>query len=210
MSKNPAPDQRSVADLLHERLLSLPFDAYVRLVALLLERLGYENVTPAGRTDWKGRNHSGGVDLVAFLHGGLTPRRVVIQIKQFDRCSRVFQRHVDELCGVAIRCRASEALLITTGPESSAIHFDSLISPLLPIRLISGEALLALLIEKHVGVTSEGEVDHVLLDRLTRTAKGNGREDCPGRPEVVVSVEMVAHSKKGRKVLQRASFLTPA
>lgn len=210
MSKSSISDQRSVADLLHERILSLPFDAYVRLVALLLERLGYEKVTPAGRTDWKGRNHSGGVDLVAFLPGGMTPRRVVIQIKQFDRYSRVFQRHIDELCGVAIRCRASEALLITTGPESSAIHFDSLISPLLPIRLISGDVLLALLIDKQVGVTSEGEIDHPLLDRLTCTAKGNGREDCPGRPEVVVNVEMVAHSKKGRKILQRASFLTPA
>ena len=210
MSKKLPPDQHSVVDLLHERILSLPFDAYVRLVALLLERLGYENVAPAGRTDWKGRNHSGGVDLVAFLPGGLTPRRVVIQIKQFDRSSRVFQRHIDELCGVAIRCRASEALLITTGPASSAIHFDGLISPLLPMRLIDGEQLLTLLIEKQVGVTPAGEIDHALLDRLTRTAKGNGREDCPGRPEVVVNVEVVAHSKKHRKVLQRASFLTPA
>ena len=210
MSKNSAPDQRSVADVLHERILSLPFDAYVRLVALLLERLGYENVTPAGRTDWKGRNHSGGVDLVAFLPSGLTPRRVVIQIKQFDRDSRVFQRHVDELCGVAIRCRASEALLITTGPASTSIHFDGLISPLLPMRLIDGEQLLTLLIDKHVGVTHEENIDQSLLDRLTRMAKGNSREDCPGRPEVVVNVEVVAHSKKRQKVLQRASFLTPA
>ena len=116
--------QLPIPEQLHERLLELPFDAYARLIALLLERLGYENVVAAGRSDWKGRNHSGGIDLLAALPGGLTPRRVVVQLKQFDSTSRLFQRHIDELCGVAIRSRASEALLLTTGPVSSSSAFE--------------------------------------------------------------------------------------
>lgn len=196
--------------VLYQRLLQLPFDAYARLIALLLGHLGYQQVALAGRTDWKGRNHSGGVDLTAILPGGLTPRRVVVQIKQFDSVSRVFQRHIDELCGVAIRSRASEAILITTGPVSSSVHFDQLASPLLPIRLIDGAKLLALLEEHRVGVTPEDMVDEDLLNRLTRTARGNSREDCPGRPEVLVNVEVVARTKQRQVTLKRARLLTPA
>ena len=199
---HPLSKHATVPELLHQRLLELPFDAYARLIALLLERLGYEKVVAAGRTDWKGRNHSGGTDLLAALPGGLTPRRVVVQLKQFDSTSRLFQRHIDELCGVAIRSRASEALLITTGPVSSSIHFEDLISPLLPIRLIAGDQLLALLVQHGVGVTKDGALDVALFDHLTRTAKGNSRDDCPGRPEVFVSpevlvtLEVVSRSKK--------------
>ena len=206
-----------IPDILHQRLLDLPFDAYARLIALLLERLGYEKVIPAGRTDWKGRNHSGGVDLLASLPGGFTPRRVVIQIKQFDRDSRVFQRHIDELCGVAIRSRASEALLITTGPVSSAIHFDELVSPLLPIRLIAGDSFLALLAQHGVGVTKEGRIDVALLDRLSHVATGNSRSDCQDsrqggsdHPQVLVTVEVLSHPKKRKTTHSRASRTSPA
>ena len=199
-------------DPLLPHLLELPFDAYLRLVALLLERLGYKEVEQAGRTDWKGRNRFGGFDLLAtrpdlftVLPGGIAPRRSVVQVKQFDKKTRVFQRHVDELRGAAIRAGASEAILLTTGLVSSVIDTKALASPILPVRLIGGGELLTLLREHHVGVTETGEVDHALLERLTSEARGNGRGDCQtsatmeadnGKPDLTLTVEILAYSKK--------------
>lgn len=205
---NSAPPD--LYDRLRNALLWLPFDAYVRLIGLLLSRLGYESVTPSARTNWKGHNHAGGIDLFATLPGGLTPRRVVVQVKQFDAASKVFQRHIDELCGVAIRSRASEALLLTSGPASPSIHFDKLLSPLLPVRLIAGDQLLALLVECGVGVTPEGDLDDALLSRLTRESRGNRRGDSSASREVVVTVEVLSRSGRGAATLQRARLLAPS
>ena len=176
---------------------------------MLLSRLGYESVTPSGRKNWKGHNHAGGIDLVATLPGGLTPRRAVVQVKQFDAASKVFQRHIDELCGAAIRSRASEAILLTSGSASPSIHFESLLSPLLPIRLIAGDKLLALLMENCVGVTPDGGLDEALLSRLTRESRGNHRENSSARREVVVTVEVLSLSRRGAATLQRARLLAP-
>lgn len=200
--------QSIIREKLRQQLLTLPFDAYAQVIARLLLNLGYQEVQLAGRTDWKGRNHSGGSDLVATLPGGLTPRRVVIQLKQFDRHSRIFQRHIDELCGVAIRSRASEAVLLTTGPLSPSIKTEALVSPLLPIRLIEGEQLLTHLIQQGIGVLPGGEaVDLELFNRLRQSATGNSRLHSPkqihtskqtqGRPaEVTVRVEVLAPHQK--------------
>lgn len=201
-----------VQDPLLPHLLELPFDAYLQIVALLLERLGYKDVEQAGRTDWKGRNRFGGFDLLAtrpdlftVLPGGIAPRRSVVQVKQFDKKTRVFQRHVDELRGAAIRAGASEAILLTTGLVSSVIDARALSSPILPVRLIGGGELLTLLREHLIGVTEKGELDHALLDRLTSQARGNGRGDCQtglavcddeGKPDLKLTVEILAYSKK--------------
>ncbi|MGC4044870.1 MAG: restriction endonuclease [Armatimonas sp.] len=189
MSSTPVP----LVDRLHERLLKLPFDAYVRLVGLLLIRLGYEGVTPAGRTNWKGRNRDGGVDLLASLPGSLTARGIVVQVKQFDRNSRVFQRHIDELRGVALRQRASEALMLTSGPISSA-----LLSPMelegdvvAPVRVIDGEQLLNLLILHSLGVREDETLDEALLARLIEESEGNSRADSPKKEGLRLRLEVM-------------------
>lgn len=183
---------------LHGRLLILPFHGYARLLGMLLEKLGYHNVQLSGRTDWKGRNRAGGFDLIATLPGGIAPRQVVIQVKQFDQRGRIFQRQIDELRGVALRHRASEAILITTGPVSPSIKSQELEESALPVRLIGKDVLLALLIEHQVGIRRDGVLDEALLDRLTREASGNSRTDCPGRPDLLLQVELIAIPKTGR------------
>jgi hypothetical protein len=175
---------------LHQRLLALPFDAYLKLVSLALTRLGYQDIALAGRTDWKGHNRAGGFDLIATLPGGLHPRRVVIQAKQFDAASRIFQRQADELRGVAIRAGATEALLVTSGPISRAIDRTALEFPLAPVRLIGGDDLLSLLIRFQIGVLPGGELDEDLFRRLESAATGNRPGDCSGSTELLLTVSL--------------------
>jgi hypothetical protein len=185
-----------IPNKLHQRLLELPFDAYLKLLSLLLARLGYQDVRLAGRTDWKGRNKSGGYDLTASLPGGLYPRRIVIQAKQFGEDSRIFQRHADELRGAAIRVSAAEAMLITSGPLSKSIDVVGLCLPILPVRIVGGEQLLELLVKHQIGVTPSGELDEVLFHELEREATGNRQSDCLGSSELLLTVALKRVPKK--------------
>jgi len=158
-------------------MLALPFGAFVRCLADLLDALGYVDVRPAGRTQWKGRNQAGGCDIEAGLPSGLGHRRVVVQVKQFGPDQRVYQRAVDELRGVALREWAGEALLLTTGPVSLAIREPA--GVLVPVRLLGDGALLDALIGNGVGVrvtNGKWSVDGAYFDRLTREC----RADRPG------------------------------
>ena len=115
MSATPEP----IADLLRSRLLALDFPAFARCVCHLMDALGYEDAHLAGRREWKGYNRpgGGGYDLEATLPGGMAPRRVIAQIKQYDTLA-VHQRSVDELRGACLRAGAAEGLLVTTSAFS--------------------------------------------------------------------------------------------
>ena len=184
-----APTPGTVADRLRRRLLALSYPDFARCVCALLETLGYEDARPAGRSAWKGYNRpgGGGYDIEASLSGGLAPRRVVGQIKQFDGLN-VHQRSVDELRGACLRAQASEALLVTTSAFSDVVRKQAA-SPepigglIAPVRLIDGKELLALLIRRRVGVRERGpsrqgrgglELDEEFFARMV------GPETAPG------------------------------
>ena len=148
---------------MRRRLLALDYPAFARCVCVLLEALGYEEARPAGRQEWKGYNRpgGGGYDLEAVLSGGLVPRPVVAQIKQFDGL-RVHQRSVDELRGACLRAGAAEALLITTSAFSDVVRRraaspDPSQALVAPVRLIDGQELLGLLIRHRLGVVERGQ-----------------------------------------------------
>lgn len=173
-----APTPGTIADLLRRRLLALDYSDFARCVCLLLEVVGYEDAVLAGRHAWKGYNHpgGGGYDLEAVLPGGLIPRRVIAQIKQYDSL-QVHQRSVDELRGASLRTRAAEALLITTSAFSKVVRGSEIAGSLAglpdiagplgaPIRLIDGKELLGLLIRHRLGVRerNRGGVLHLEID----------------------------------------------
>ncbi len=152
------PTPGTIADRLRRRLLALDYPAFARCVCALLETLGYEDARPAGRREWKGYNRpgGGGYDLEAFLPGGMAPRRVVAQIKQFDALA-VHQRSVDELRGACLRAGAAEALLVTTSAFSDVVRKQAALPDrpgalVAPVRLIDGQELLGLLIRHRLGV----------------------------------------------------------
>ncbi len=154
-----------------ERLRVLPFDAFTQVAAMVLERLGYQDIQPAGRTDWKGRNRQGGVDLTATYRSATGKRNVAFQLKQFHPKLRIFQRTVDELRGVCLRQGASEGMLITTSGYSPTIIGTH--DTLAPLYLMGGEELALLLRQYHIGVTRTGKLDESFFKRLECESQGN-------------------------------------
>jgi Restriction endonuclease len=205
MSSNNSNSSGDIFSLLSARLLSLPYDAYLQVITLLLSRLGYQDVCPSGRLDWKGRNKGGGYDLIASLSEGLRPRRVIVSAKQFDKSNRIFQRQVDELRGTAIRAGANEALLITSGIFSPAIDRNALSSPVAPVHLIDGNELIAELVLHDIGIIQIGEgvaqssaIDEAFFSKLEREAIGNSQSDCVGTTELLLTVSLNRVPKSNR------------
>lgn len=200
----------AVRSRLRERLLSLPFDGFARVVAILLKRSGFVDIRLVGRRSYRGRNgHTAGVaagfDLAAaspvpdMLAAGGDARPAIVALKQYPPGTRVWQKQVDQLRGTALRVGASEALLVTTSsfPPSvsegqESIHNPAAVAVLrsraVPqVRLIDGEALLTLLIRHRVGVT-EGDAAKVAFYREPDDLPGDDEidflPDAPGEPEV--------------------------
>jgi hypothetical protein len=179
---------------LRERLLSLNYHAFARCMALLLIRMGYEDVRLAGRTDWKGKNKEGGYDLEANLPvgpgGALGRRRVLVQVKQFDTHQAVHHRTVDQLRGACLRVGAGECLLVTTEPLAPSVDRSPLrlFEPTVaPVRFLPDDALLERMLVHRVGVFEEpGDspdkparygVDEAFFDGLECNHAGNSREE---------------------------------
>lgn len=179
-----------VRDELRERLLALPFAAFLRCVADLMEASGYTDVQVSSRKDWRGRNGkdgSGGLDLTARLSVGGVARRIIVQAKQFDESQRVFLSQVDALRGVCLRAGATEGLLLTTGPVSSRVPRQLLATAsFVPVRVLDGDELLDLLIAYRIGVWQESweegqaryGLDEAYFKGLEAAPDGNSRADC--------------------------------
>ena len=189
----PHPDGTTLlAGRLRRRLLALDYPAFARCVCALLEALGYEEARPAGRQEWKGYNRpgGGGYGLEALLPGGLAPRRVVAQIKQFDALA-VHQRSVDELRGACLRAGATEALLVTTSAFSEVVRRHALApdplgalyssASVAPVRLIDGEELLGLLIRHHIGVRERARSGIRRLEIGRLQGNRSGGKGSPGK-----------------------------
>lgn len=228
----PAPDAggTGLSGQLRKRLLALDYPDFARCVCRLLEALGYEDARPAGRDEWKGYNRpgGGGWDLEASLAGGIAPRRVVAQIKQYDGLN-VHQRSVDELRGACLRAGASEGLLVTTSGFSEVVRkaaaSSGLAALVAPIRLIGGEELTALLIRHRIGVRRRGPVgkrrsdtdrletdglDGLGIDELEidetffasmaiPQMERRHRHSCPTLPGLRVSIQILSRPRPGER-----------
>lgn len=111
-------------------------------------------------------------------------RKVIVQLKQYGPDLQVHQRCVDELRGTCLRVGASEAILITTSGFSHVVQEQAAAlarekTPLAPVHLVDGSALLRALVAHQVGVTHNTDgtahVDAAYFDALTETCPGNAR-----------------------------------
>jgi hypothetical protein len=125
----PSPSPAAVIAALH-RLSPSEFE---RLVAALLQALGFTNVQVTGGVDDRG------VDIIGHDPEG---RLVAVQCKRFAPTSTVNALTVQHLVGMAIKRKAHRAMLVTTGSftgpaRTQAEDFD--------IELIDGLRLASLL-----------------------------------------------------------------
>ena len=184
--KNPtiiSLESTLTTDILLQRLCTLPFDAFTLTIAQLLDKLGYQDIQPAGRTDWKGRNRAGGIDLTASYVSAAGKRNIAFQLKQFHPTQRLFQRAVDELRGVCLRQGAAEGMLITTSGYSPTITGTQ--GTVAPLYLMGGEELALLLRQYRIGVTKDGKLDEGFFKRLERESRGN-RPGVTMKPEALM------------------------
>ena len=181
------------------QLLALPYRSFLQVILHLLTAEQYEEVHPAGRAEFVGRNHAGGWDMEALLTASnrlddsqnRTP--CIVQAKQFDHLE-VQQRTVDELRGCCLRAGASQGLLITTSRFSPVARRAAEASAIVPILLVDGERLLDLLVRHRLGILQDKrgrwQVDSSFFQSLAaeadvphKSAERSNRAECFNKPE---------------------------
>ena len=125
-------------------LLEMDSYKFEELVKLLLEEMGYENVTTTSATNDKG------VDVVGTIELGISAVREVIQVKRHK--GTINRPVLDQLRGSLHRFNAVRGTIITTGRFSKGVEEAAFERGAPPITLIDGEKLLDLLLKNEIGV----------------------------------------------------------
>ena len=129
---------------LFEYLAAMDPFKFEELIKLLLEEMGYEEVTVTSATNDKG------VDVVAYIELGISSVREVIQAKRHK--GSINRTVMDQLRGSLHRFEAVRGTIITTGRFSSGVQQAAFERGAAPITLIDGEKLLDLLMDHQIGV----------------------------------------------------------
>jgi restriction system protein len=125
-------------------LLEMDAFKFEELIKLLLEEMGYENVTTTSPTNDKG------VDVIGTIELGISAVREVIQVKRHK--GTINRPVLDMLRGSLHRFNAVRGTIITTGRFSKGVEEAAFERGAAPITLIDGEKLLDLLIKHGIGV----------------------------------------------------------
>jgi restriction system protein len=125
-------------------LLEMDAFKFEELIKLLLEEMGYDNVTTTSPTNDKG------VDVIGTIELGISAVREVIQVKRHK--GTIGRPVLDMLRGSLHRFNAVRGTIITTGRFSKGVEEAAFERGAAPITLIDGEKLLDLLIKNEIGV----------------------------------------------------------
>lgn len=148
-------------EALHQALCQMTPLQFERLIAELLEVMGYQDVEltkPSGDL---------GVDVVANVQVGITTVREVVQVKRMTHTT-LTRPFIDQLRGALPYHKAIRGTLITLGRFAKNCAEAALFPGASPITLIDGERLLELLIAHEVGIRKRSiemlEVDFALVE----------------------------------------------
>ncbi len=150
-----------------------PF-TFENLIKLLLERMGYDNVTTTSPTN------DGGVDVIANIQMGISQVREVVQVKRYK--GNVDRPVLDNLRGVLHRFDAVQGTILTTGGFSKRAKEAAFERGAAPITLIDGERLLDLLIEYGIGIRKR-QVEYFEFDESDLTQLESKAENGPVETE---------------------------
>lgn len=136
---------RLVREALRGKLLAMEPNQFEVLVAELLEKLGYEDVTVTGRSGDKG------IDVTAVLTlGGITSVKTVVQVKRFKTGNNIPGAIITQLRGSAQVDQ--RGLVITTSDFTKDAVVESSAFGKTPVALVNGEKLLDLLFSNEIAV----------------------------------------------------------
>jgi len=143
-------------ELLKELLHSMDPIQFEYLVADLLQKIGYENVTVTKPSGDKG------VDVIANLTvGGITNVKTVIQVKRYAPSNKISGAVITQLRGSA---EVDQRGLVITTSDFTKDGIEEAEAPnKMPVSLVNGEKLIQLLIKYNVGVKKE-TLDLLSLD----------------------------------------------
>jgi restriction system protein len=159
-----------VRQQLHTRLRRIPPPAFEDLIGALLVKLGFENVAVTSR------GNDGGIDVRGILVVGDVVRlRMAVQVKRWKQ--NIQAPTVQQLRG-ALGAH-EQGLIITTSGFSSGARQEAKRADAVPVGLMDGDQLVALMVQNDLGIQRESH-DLIELD-------GNAQSLCPhARPTLPV------------------------
>lgn len=135
---------RKVRKELLEKIKRLPPEQFEELIGRLLAELGFEQIEVTNRTN------DGGIDVRGTLVvGDVIRTRLAIQVKRWNQ--NVQAPTVQQVRGSL--GAHEQGLIITTSDFSKGAKEEAQRPDATPVALMNGEQLVALLVEKEIGVT---------------------------------------------------------
>jgi restriction system protein len=137
---------RRVREALRKQLLGMDATAFEELMARLLAEMGFEDIQVTKRSG------DGGIDVRGTLVVGDSIRmRMAVQVKKWKR--NVQAPIVQQVRGSL--GTHEQGLIVTTSDFATGAHEEALRPNAVPVALMNGKQLVALLVEYSIGVTRQ-------------------------------------------------------
>jgi len=170
---------RRVRQALHKRLLAMEWHEFEELITRLLVEIGFEDVEATRRSG------DGGIDVRGTLVVGEVIRtRMAVQVKKWKPKNRVQSPTVQQVRGSL--GTHEQGLIITTSDFSEGARKEAARENAVPVALMNGEQLVALLALYGIGVSRQA---HEIIDleesvdggvQEVDIARGSGRNKLTG------------------------------
>lgn len=139
---------KRVRQALHKRLLQMEWDEFEELIARLLAEIGFEEIEVTRRTG------DGGIDVRGTLVvGDVIRTRMAVQVKKWKPTNRVQAPTVQQVRGSL--GTHEQGLIITTSDFSEGARKEAARENAVPVALMNGEQLVALLASCGIGVSRQ-------------------------------------------------------
>ncbi|MBW8017284.1 MAG: restriction endonuclease [Planctomycetes bacterium] len=145
---------REVCKKLHKQLFALKPTEFEELIARLLAEIGFEEIEVTKRSN------DGGIDVRGLLVvGEVIKTRMAVQAKRWKKGNNIQKPIVQQVRGSL--GTHEQGLIITTSDFSPGAKKEALRPDAVPVALMTGEELVALLAEYEIGITLQ---THNLLE----------------------------------------------
>ncbi len=145
---------KRVRQAMHKQLLAMDATEFEELIARLLAEMGFDDIEVTRRSG------DGGIDVRGTLVvGDVIRTRMAVQVKKWKPKNRVQTPTVQQVRGSL--GTHEQGLIITTSDYSTGARTEAARPNAVPVALMNGEQLVAVLVEHGVGVRRQS---HVLLD----------------------------------------------